>query len=570
MNAIRKFSFRDLLSQLQRATARFPFTVFALIVIAALLVITNHNWVKDIRPGVWIFFSYTALLAVVTSLLYERNAGNMMRNLVQLGVILVLAVYALFVLPEKLAEIQYMQHFIFGFLVLLIFPVIAFLGKNKEVPFWEFAWQSIFRIGISYLFSGILMGGLSLAVLSLKMLFEIDVKDSIYADLGVFSFVIFGPLYFLTQLPEDPQSLKWTLPVSRFLKFIGLYILLPIMSLYLIILYVYLAKIVMDWELPRGWVSTLVSILGLGGMITLFINTPLRSERKSPVLEFFFRFFPLLLLPLLILMSIGIAKRVGDYGFTHNRLYVIILNAWMYVAAIQMLVTQSSRLRWIILSFSITGMIFTLGPLNVFTISKNSVNNCLIRDLETLKVWKTDHLDLASLEVIQNDSLREEVQSKLKYIKNFYGKEELMAYLPVNSTEKDLDRLSDFTWMNIETKGYIRNYYLDTDSVIDITGHTKACEISFAFAGKDTLIRGDLQIVKDSMQLSLIRNEQTVAVDMSGILNELIKLKKSNLTPAQATFEKEPYRFIIDRFNVNYDKENKVKFESCTLRVFMP
>ena len=89
-----------------------------------------------------------------------------------------------------------------------------------------------------------------------------------------------------------------------------MYIIVPILSLYVLILYVYLITIVVQWQLPDGWVSTLVSVLALGGFLTMAIVYPL-AVQKDKLVSWLFRYFPLLLMPLLVLMSVGIARRLN-------------------------------------------------------------------------------------------------------------------------------------------------------------------------------------------------------------------------------------------------------------------
>lgn len=161
--------------------------------------------------------------------------------------------------------------------------------------------------------------GLSLAIYSLEVLFKIDISDKVYQNLSVLCYILFAPVYFLSNVPEKAEMFKQDNTFDIFFKILGLYIFLPILALYTLILYVYLVQIIIKWELPNGWVSTLVSILGLGGFLCMFILYPLRLQNDNKFVNILSKYFSVVLMPLLVLMSIGIFRRLSDYGLTINR-----------------------------------------------------------------------------------------------------------------------------------------------------------------------------------------------------------------------------------------------------------
>jgi len=57
--------------------------------------------------------------------------------------------------------------------------------------------------------------------------------------------------------------------------------LIPLVLLYIIILYAYSFKIIFQWELPKGWVSYLVTALALLGFLVQVIINPIQNTVKS-------------------------------------------------------------------------------------------------------------------------------------------------------------------------------------------------------------------------------------------------------------------------------------------------
>ena len=88
--------------------------------------------------------------------------------------------------------------------------------------------------------------------------------------------VLLPTLLFLGMLPQgeskhnrQPQSLDFLNGIIRFL-------FLPLIGGYLLVLYIYTARILSNWELPIGWVSWLVVTLMAGCIAIEFGLYPTR------------------------------------------------------------------------------------------------------------------------------------------------------------------------------------------------------------------------------------------------------------------------------------------------------
>ena len=89
-----------------------------------------------------------------------------------------------------------------------------------------------------------------------------------------------------------------------------------------------------SWELPTGWVSWLIVALMTVCIAIQFGLYPARLENNKRFDNWIARWMPVLILPLLLLMTIGIVRRFNDYGITVNRLYLATLNGWFYFVCI--------------------------------------------------------------------------------------------------------------------------------------------------------------------------------------------------------------------------------------------
>jgi len=425
---MKKFSFKVWMDKIQLVAQRFPFTLFFLLGLAFLFFLEINKHGMDIQPYTWTFFSLGIALSLTVSLFSENYKPVLIKVGLNLFTIIILLRYC-YTLPARFLPVDFYQTIALGIVFVLSAFVVSFLKKNNDISFWKFGKTNVLQLFIAFIFAQVLMLGLSLAVLSLKELFKIDVQHEVYQNLAVICYAIFAPIYFLTNIPDETEKRKQEYTFEKFLKILGLYILLPIMALYTLILYVYLLQIIFKWELPNGWVSTLVSVLGLGGFLCMLILFPLRLEKENKIVNFLSKNFSLLLFPLLVLMSIGIFRRFDDYGLTVNRLYVMLLNFWLYGISIYLFISKANHLKWIIISFATVLLLSSIGPLSVFSITKHSMIRevkQLLTDAHLLKNGKViDNTDNA----IKIDSLTTvKLSGKIHYTIETFGSENIQRF----------------------------------------------------------------------------------------------------------------------------------------------
>src|SRR5690554_7276939 len=83
----------------------------------------------------------------------------------------------------------------------------------------------------------------------------------------------FNTWFFLSGIPEKLDQSEGAYPPKE-LKVFAQYILLPLLAVYLLILYGYGAKIVLIWDWPRGIVSYLIICVAVLGITTFLLLYP--------------------------------------------------------------------------------------------------------------------------------------------------------------------------------------------------------------------------------------------------------------------------------------------------------
>lgn len=255
--------------------------------------------------------------------------------------------------------------FLAGHLSLFFAP---FLTTWHPKAYWNYLSNMIIAIGRSILFSGVVYLGLSLALLAIQYLFNVDIDGKRYGQLFVVCLGIVNTWVYLSDFPKEIQHsihMSFNKATEVFVKFI----LIPLASLYILILYAYALKIVINWELPKGWVSYLITALaGLILVIQLIIH-PIRITHESRIIRRFQPLFYWLFLPLLILLYVAIYKRVADYGITEARYFLILLASFITGAMLYLIFSRKQQLRFLPMALTGLALLGSFGFWGAFSVS---------------------------------------------------------------------------------------------------------------------------------------------------------------------------------------------------------
>ena len=337
----------------RRCTTRFPMAVaFMLALVIYQLCLVLAEWKPEDR--LFVALSYYLSVGTVLSLSLHLWAEEVKRRGVRVGVLLAAqvllaldAVYLYHHLDENGAIGIGIAHGAAMLAIGLSVFFLPFFRERDDIPAWNFAQTAIGTLALTVIVGAVMSGGLSLLALSLKQLFGVDVTYKCYAGIAILCSELLPLLMFLGLLPEGEHKHDRLPQPTVFLHNILHYLFLPLAGLYLLVLYVYAGTIIARWQLPDGWVSWLVTAL-MAGVIGIELGLyPSRLKSHKPVDERIARWLPLLTLPLLVLMTVGIGRRFLDYGITLNRLYLATLNAWFYFVCIGLVVGRARRLSWI-------------------------------------------------------------------------------------------------------------------------------------------------------------------------------------------------------------------------------
>jgi hypothetical protein len=469
--------------------------------------------------------------------LEDRIKNARQRHGLTLAGIALWGVYCL-LLPQDDNSLHFagwLQIIVIGFAFFFAVFFISFLTKNKDNAYWQFTVKTLSRMITAACFGGVLLGGLCLAAVAIETLFQVDMSHKVYENLSIFCMLLFSPLYFLANIPGRQEKHESEITLSKTLKIMGMYILTPLLVVYAVILYAYLIRIVAAWELPDGWVSWLVSALAGGGLLVISIIYPLRMIENRRA-EWISRYAGIIILPLLVLMTVGIGRRIGDYGITINRCYILLLNIWFYGIYIYLYFSWARHIKWILITPVVIALLASAGPWKFSSVTKRVLLNKVEMILDGRQLTLSDPASWLH-ELDKEKKL--EIRETLDYLADTYGKVSIQAFFRDSIENKHMYavfadlKLNHLKETEAEDDSKWFSFHSVTGSdLLDLKAYQSG--IVFSFNGHLQSEDTNIEIKTDSMRLSLriISGNRSVSFPMKETVLKQMNYSANESGPA--------------------------------------
>jgi hypothetical protein len=374
-----KNMFSGILKGIVNSLKRFPLTIgtstTCVIIIIYMMEITsqaNSDFIETLGR-ITLAIALGIPLSLSVKLLFERLDKYKMISLYASyigGAVLIIVYYYLCLRDVEMVSMT--RYIGFSLILYLVFLFISYLPKHDDFEFYVI--RVFTRFFTTVLYSLVLYLGLAAILFTIDQLLGINIRGELYYYTFLVVAGIFAPSFFLAGIPLKDEVLTLN-DYSRLLNVLVLYIIMPLIFVYTMILYIYFAKIIITRQWPEGLVSHLVLWYSAISAAVLFFITPLLGEKIWP--RNYMKYFPKAILPLIVMMFISIGIRISAYGVTENRYFVVALGIWVFLIMIYFSITK--KLTNIILPISLTVItaISVFGPLSSYSISKYSQNKRL-------------------------------------------------------------------------------------------------------------------------------------------------------------------------------------------------
>ena len=430
-------------SQITSAFKRFPlaaaFAIFA--TIAFIYVFESHSLLTDSKLLFWLFIYPIAatMIALSVSLVQESRKKfsiipHVVAEAVWLAVSIALTFY--YVSTDNNTEITYVLVtglFIYTTVFLSIF-IAPFFKQKDENGFWVFLMKNAKAAVVAGAISVVLIAAIDGLLFGFFNLFDIEVSNRPYTYSAIICSCTIFPILFFSGIPSIDECLQEAPALNKFQVSTNKFLFLPILSLYIILLYAYIAKIIIQWEMPKGMVSYLVSVSMLLLLSRVTLMHPERIDPKPSFEKKLLKILPTACIPLVILMSVGIMRRISDYGISEDRYYITAINIFYYIIIAILLIDKiKCKSKYITIVFCGMFLILTNGPLSAINVTHrvwiNSVKAALVEEgYNKFPLNDEDSREFINRLEAKNTSQTETILSRIKAL-NIRGDKELAQYV---------------------------------------------------------------------------------------------------------------------------------------------
>ena len=430
-----KEKIKSFLPDMKKAIERFPLTVFCSVVVFILSVylvenpeLKNENLLNELHKMV-ILLGMSIPLTLALELAREKYLSGknkwVIRSVNALITLIFIIFYRFYYLSGKNSSStldsleQLMATGIIFFLCFLLVPVIG--KKDEEEKYFQ---SVIVDKTVTILFSVVLFLGLIAVFATIDGLSLIKLDSNIYIETWLFVVFVFSVIFFLSKLKKVDESLE-NYEIHKIFKFLIYFIVIPLITTYTGILYVYFGKMLITRSWPQGLVSHLILWYTIFSLFIMIMVTPM--AKKDSVARVFKKYFPFASLPLLVLSIVSISKRISQYGVTPSRYFVVLLAMWLIFCMVSSIF--KARLSVILISLITVVYISVFTPVNNRRITLMSQNKRFEKILAKYGLLKDGKL-------VKKPELAKEKKYEVTDVLNYI--------LGINDRRNDIENLKPF------------------------------------------------------------------------------------------------------------------------------
>jgi hypothetical protein len=379
---MKKINLSFISRQIGKTILRFPVATLCCVALCVIEILYINDVYFDVSSDP--FFKLNLLLplgfvlSIAVRLFMEDLDCRGWRSYADVLVIPLLALYY-YLLPKEndFNDTALICYVIFCLVAVIGLFIAPFRSLKQPSWFWVYNVKIWWRVLLSVICTAIFLGGSCLALVSIDALFDVNISDKWYQYLVIFWGILFASLFFAAGIPARSQRIKGEEKNYGILRVFGQFVLLPVLLLYLLILYTYGLKIIISWQLPEGWVSWLTIAYSVAGLFIYFLLHHFFIMKATKVATLFGRYFFYSELPIIALLFVAIIRRTIDYGITENRYFLWLGAFWLLGISLYMIFTKGKSFRPVFISLAVVALLSIMGPWSAFNVSDCSQMNRL-------------------------------------------------------------------------------------------------------------------------------------------------------------------------------------------------
>lgn len=551
-------SVKNILARAERSLRRFPIAVVVAFVGTVIGIVLVHVEELGFYPNILMTLGMGFPLFVSIVLIGEKSGWPFRKKIIANSVAIIFLIAYFFWLPERIYEAQssiIIRYLMWMTAFILLITFAPFLKRNEDRvinSFWHYNKIIFFSFVLTAIWALAIQAGLSIAMASIDYLFNINIVSERYLELWIIIIGIFSTTFFLSRTPEKAGSLGDVSTYPKELRLFSQYVLVPLVALYFLILYAYVARIIIIWEWPKGILAYMIlgfSLLGVATYVSLYVlrDKVLWIRRSGNI-------FYIALIPQVGMLFWALWFRLSQHGFTENRYFVFIFGWWLLFMAVYFIFNKKKDIRIIPATIFIIAFLSSFGPWGAFSVSEKSQINRLEKILIKNKLLIDNAIRKTSAEIVFDD--RKEISALIRYLNDTHGLDGIQSWFDVdlsklvnNTTGADDRRyVSDSLpekvveevigveyveqWVSLNDEGEFFSFYTndeEQEKLLDISNYDYALEFTGDSENNAEINKNHyvFKVDNDSESFVILKNDNMVGkVDLHGFLDGLYKLEK--------------------------------------------
>ncbi len=368
-----KIRVQELWQNIVATAGRFPFVVLdssVVTVLALSLYSAGSNNLVTQKLLLTAILGFPLLMAF--TLFAERSEWpERQRRLFPFHALLILAVCYFFLrLDDGNAGAIRFAALLLSFVSLLSFA--PYVKRGSINAFWRYNKSLVIGFAIAGFATLTLMAGIGLALLGMDFLLGIKFPGNFYARIWIVSCCFLWPLLFLAAIPDDFAGLEASEQYPKAMELFSRFIVIPLVLVYMLILYLYTGKIVVEASWPKGGVAGYILGFSVLGLLSVVLVHPLKDRDGNRWIGTYLKWLCICILPQTAVLLLSVWRRVSEYGVTESRYFGILAAFLLAGLCLYFLISRTKNIEVIPITLCITACLSAIGPWSALSISERS------------------------------------------------------------------------------------------------------------------------------------------------------------------------------------------------------
>ena len=510
---------------------RFPITMILIILTTFIFTISvDNDFSRSIVENfekIAVFLMIFGVGSFFTETFFNEKNKKIISYILSGGISII---FTHLIFSEFLENEIIVYRFLAVYIITLFFITIYKTIKKEDLKFHEYL-INVFRDLLNYT---ITYGILAIGITFICIIFIELILDGEYGSFLLKSHVLLFGLFYVLSILYSLSNINKK-EINSFTKGLVLYVLMPLIMVAMLIIYMYIAKILLLRNIPKNIIYRILA--GLFVFAFPIWNMASNYEQDNKTIKKIVKILPYLYIPFIFLETYSISIRINEYGITPLRYFSCAIILFQIIALVLNIYKNKEKLDLLLIVGTVFSIVLLITPLNYENISNLSQKNRIEKYLK-------ENMSFNSLSEIE----KKRVKGAYRYLKNEKNGEK---YIPSYLSEDNIKQIENYSLSQYE---YQEKYkFLDFYDGLDllISDYNKIEKVS-GYCGDGTILKLDGKNIK---------------VDFSDLIKIIIEKNKIDEEIAENYFKNnniininEKQDIYVEEFDIDFKDENNINY----------